>query len=358
MALTRGWVRNAAQTPLDVRIIEQVSWAMQNPGARLTRAGLVNIDFTNDIVMTQATMNLLVRPFFAVLTKGGGDGAVVISNDGNVNVAIGAAPASNSRIDVLYVKHNDDTTGDANALPIFGVAAGVAAASPTKPAIPTGALELATLRVYAGTTATNGGSNLLTNTYPITAVRGAPITLRSLAEMNSWTSPDLGQIVNIINSSGKIVSSYRWDDSTDTWQFCGKTYGYASGSSPRSMTTATQLTMPLALPAAPTVSLIGGITFAASAFTVEEAGIYRISAGILYDAGGGTGRRDTLAFINGAQDNRVFNRLTSTVSSSLNVNFSIDVPLPAGATVDLRGEQTSGGTINGNDRFLSVERIS
>lgn len=198
MTLTRGFIRNAATTPLDARLMDMAGLVCNADGS--PRAGVLGAANLS-IVTALATMNVAVAAAEFVTTKGKADGVAIFTNDGTVNVAIGAAPASNSRIDVIYVKHNDNTTGDANSNPIFGVQAGVAAASPTKPAIPTGALELATLRVYAGTTAANGGSNTLVNTYAMTAARGGTVPFRTKAELDLWTNPVDGQEAYVVGES-------------------------------------------------------------------------------------------------------------------------------------------------------------
>lgn len=190
MTLTRGFIRNAVTTPLDARLMDMSGIVCNADGT--PRAGVLGtaLGVGGAIVSTTATMSVNVAAGEFVTTKGKADGVAIFTNDGTVAVAIAAAPASNSRIDVIYVKHNDDTTGDADALPVFGVVTGTAAASPVKPAVPTGALELATLRVYAGTTASNGGSNVLTNTYQMTAARGGVVPVRDSTERSAWTAPD------------------------------------------------------------------------------------------------------------------------------------------------------------------------
>lgn len=200
MTLTRGFIRNAVTTPLDARLMNMAQIVGNSDGS--PRPGVLDGD-GRAIVTALATMNVAVAAADFVTTKGTADGVAIFTNDGTVNVAIGAAPASNSRIDVIWVKHNDSTTGDANSTPVFGVTAGTAAASPTKPAIPTGALELATLRVYAGTTAANGGSNTLTNTYQMTASRGGMVVVRTTAELTAWTNPQLGQ--RVFNMADKRI---------------------------------------------------------------------------------------------------------------------------------------------------------
>lgn len=203
MTLTRSFIRNAATTPTDARIMNMAQLVANADGT--PRVGVLG-GANPSIVSTTGTMSVAIAAAEFATSKGRADGVSIFANDGTVNVAIGAAPASNSRIDVIWVKHNDSTTGDANSLPTFGVTPGAAAASPTKPAIPTGALELATLRVYAGTTATNGGANTLVNTYQMTAGRGGEVAFRTKTELDAWTTAVDGQTAYVIGDS----QPYRW----------------------------------------------------------------------------------------------------------------------------------------------------
>lgn len=189
MTLTKGFIRNAAKTPLDQRLADMATLVCNSDGS--PRSGVLGA--AGNIVTTLGTMHLAVAAAEFATSKGKADGVAIFTNDGVVNVPITAAPVSNSRITTLWVKHNDDTTGDANALPVFGTTDGAAAAVPVAPALPTGALELAQLRIYSGTTATNGGANVLTNTYRTTAPRNAVVSFRTKAELDLWTNPVVGQ---------------------------------------------------------------------------------------------------------------------------------------------------------------------
>lgn len=199
MTLTKAIpILNAAPVPLDGRRADMATVVANADGS--PRTGVLGSNAS--IVTTTATLNLAVAAAEFVTSKGKADGVSIFTNDGTVNVPVGAAPASNSRIDVLWVKQNDNTTGDADSLPTFGVTAGTAAASPSKPAIPTGALELATLRIYSGTTATNGGSNVLTNTYQMTAMRGGVVLFRTKVDLDLWTTAPSGQQAYCEDSNG------------------------------------------------------------------------------------------------------------------------------------------------------------
>lgn len=188
MTLTRGHVKNAAVTPLDTRLMAQALITQNADGS--ARTGVLGANPT--IVSTTATtspMTVNVATAEFVCSRGKADGITQPNNDGVVAVPIAAAPVSNSRITVIWVKQNDDLAGDANALPVFGTTDGAALPTPTEPAIPTGATRLATLRVYSGTTASNAGSNVLTNVAQMTVPRGAPVPFRTKAELDLWTTP-------------------------------------------------------------------------------------------------------------------------------------------------------------------------
>lgn len=199
MALSKGFARNNAKTPLDQREADMATIVCNADGS--PRVGVLG-GANASIVTHGGGMNLAVAAAEFVTSKGKADGVMIFTNDGSMNVLIGAAPASNSRIDVLWVKHFDDTTGDTAGQfnPAFGVTAGVAAASPVKPAIPTGALELATLRIYSGTVATNGGANVLTNTYQMTAARGGLVPFRTKTELDAWTNPTPWQRAYVLDT--------------------------------------------------------------------------------------------------------------------------------------------------------------
>lgn len=198
MALTKGFARNNAKTPLDQRLADMATIVANSDGS--PRTGVLG-SANPSIVSALATWRFRVQAAEFVTSKGKADGVMIFTNDGVVDVLIAAgAPASNSRIDVLWVKHEDDTTGDAASLPIFGVTSGAAAASPTKPGIPTGAEELATLRAYAGTTGASGGTNVLANTYKMTAGRGGTVPFRTIAERDAWTTAVDGQMGFVLAS--------------------------------------------------------------------------------------------------------------------------------------------------------------
>lgn len=139
------------------------------------------------------TMTVSIAVHHAVTTRGTADGIYLGPTlDAATTVNIAAAPASNSRIDVVYVKQNDTSStisvDSGSTAPIYGVVTGTAAVSPTKPAIPVGAQELATVTVAAGATSTNGAGVTIANTAVQTVARGARIPCRTQAERDALTT--------------------------------------------------------------------------------------------------------------------------------------------------------------------------
>lgn len=259
MALTRGFIRNAATTPLDARLMDMAQIVSNADGS--PRTGVLGV-LKSPLLTALATMNVSVSAAPFVTTKGKADGVAIFTNDGTVNVAIAAAPASNSRIDVIWVKHNDNTTGDATSTPTFGVTAGAAAASPTKPAIPTGALELGTLRVYADTTAANGGTNTLTQTYQMTAMQGGIVPFRTLADLAAWTNPATGQVATTLDDDS-ADAFYRWNGAA--WKHVSRVLGVVT-----------------VAPAAQTnINTETNVTGATITFDVPRAGRVRFSGGLM-----------------------------------------------------------------------------
>lgn len=165
------------------------------------------------LVTSTATMNVAVAGFSAVAVRDGG--AILLANDGTVNVLLDAAPAANSRIDVIYVKQNDSsstvTTPDANDTPVITFVKGTAAASPVKPAVPTGAVELATVQIPAGATATNAGGVVITQTAQFTAAPGGVVAVRNGTELTAFAAADSARAyrLDIGSEYQRIAGSWR-----------------------------------------------------------------------------------------------------------------------------------------------------
>lgn len=140
----------------------------------------------NPIVTGTSGMAYSVAPF-AAITSRNGSGVEKVANDAATSVATTAAPGSNSRIDVIWVRCRFPSYTDAGqTTPVFGVTQGTASASPAKPSIPAGALELATATVPSTATATNSGV-VITQTFRYTAAAGGTVVVRNAGELSDWT---------------------------------------------------------------------------------------------------------------------------------------------------------------------------
>lgn len=186
MALTRTFPTDrAAGLPLaDTRLL--VAAMIESGTTGKPRAGVLPSHY-NPLVTGTTGMAYQAAAFSAVTTRAG-MGAELVANDGAATVATTAAPGANSRIDVVWVRSLFTTTGDASTDPVFGVTQGVAAAYPSKPSIPAGALELATAVILSTTTQTS--TAVITQTHPYTAMEGGSVALRNQAEQDAWTPAD------------------------------------------------------------------------------------------------------------------------------------------------------------------------
>lgn len=180
---------------------------------KLAQAGLVVKDTAgkirpglfwegNETIVTgKSGMSYDVARFNAALSRGATSGAVLLANDGVVNVSTTAAPGSNSRYDVVYVWQREFSLDGTDSNPVIGVVQGTAAASPTVPSLAAfpGAVELARILVPAGVTATNSGTTI-TQTAPFTAAAGGAVHFRSTTERDATTGLNVGSIGEVSQS--------------------------------------------------------------------------------------------------------------------------------------------------------------
>lgn len=172
-------------TPLAHRLAQSGLVAKAGGTRNLIRPGLF-YDGASTIVTGTAGMSYDVAAFTAALTRGAGQGTVLLANDGTVNVPTTAAPGSNSRIDIVYVWQRDFAIDGTDSNPVIGVVQGSPAASPAAPSLAAfpGALELARITVPAGVTATNTGTTI-TQTAPLTAAAGGSIPVLTVSALPS-----------------------------------------------------------------------------------------------------------------------------------------------------------------------------
>jgi hypothetical protein len=279
MAVTKGLgtTGNGAGTvtPLDHKLAQAGLIAKTGAGTNLVRPGLF-YDGVSTIVSGKANMSYDVAPFTAALTRGATAGAVLLSNDGTVNVVTTAAPGSNSRIDSVYVWQREFSLDGTDSNPVIGVVQGTAAASPVAPSLAAfpGAIELARITVPAGVTATNSGTTI-TQTAPFTTVDGGVLVRRTTAERDAIASPMTGLLVRVladgityqytgstwIDAAGTVFSHRQLDTTNDSGRFLiQQGIGRIAGANAASVSEA--VTFPVAFAAVPMVVCqhIGGRT--------------------------------------------------------------------------------------------------
>ncbi|PRB08623.1 hypothetical protein CQ047_12140 [Microbacterium sp. MYb72] len=185
MVLTRSFpTQHPSGLPItDTRRVAAALVARNADGT--PRAGVFPAN-ANPLVTGRASMGYDVAPFLAATSRIN-NGVELIANDAVTVVATTAAPASNSRIDVIWVRSQFVQHADANNDVVFGVTQGTPAGIPAKPAIPQGALELATAEITSTTTTT--ATAVITQTHTYTAAAGAAVQMRNRVELDAWAAP-------------------------------------------------------------------------------------------------------------------------------------------------------------------------
>jgi hypothetical protein len=164
--------------------------------------------YTGQQALLNATSGLTVTvpALHFVGSKAYSNGAYLGFNPTTATVTVPAAPTVGlKRIDVLYVVQQDAgalVSADGTTSAVFGVHAGVASSTPSKPALtdapaaPVGAVEVGTITWDSTTsvpTATNasgaGASCTLATTCLWTATRGSAIPVRNQAERDATLNP-------------------------------------------------------------------------------------------------------------------------------------------------------------------------
>lgn len=210
-------------TPVDARRALAGLFAENAPGA--PRTGLLEPASTS-VVTGTANMSYNVSAFQAVVQRAATEGVYLFSGTGVTNVPTTAAPGTDKRYDLIWVKQNDleksDTLGgvlDNSAL--VGVVQGSVAASPAKPyvGVPDGAYVIAEALVSAGATATNGALVTITQVWRYAALKGTPIWVRGTTERGEIT-PYVGMKVHRLDTG--LIERWNgsaWIAEADTLQF-------------------------------------------------------------------------------------------------------------------------------------------
>lgn len=166
-----------------------------NKTTMLPIAGILDRSQDNLVTGRGDSMSVTVHPFNAVLNR---YGALLIQNDGDVKVPLSAAPSANSRIDVVYVMQHETRPpmSDDSDFPVFGVAQGVAAATPVAPSVPSGALALAQVLLPAGVSNTSASGVVITQTYIGAAMKGDMLRVWTSAQRDALTGAPEGTLLH------------------------------------------------------------------------------------------------------------------------------------------------------------------
>lgn len=173
-------------------------------------AGILDRSQDNLVTGNSDSMSVTVHPFNAVLNR---YGALLIQNDGNVNVPLNAAPSANSRIDVVYVKQYETRSpmSDSSDVPAFGVVKGTAAAVPVAPAVPDGALALAQVLLPAGVSNTAAAGVVITQTYIGAAMKGDMLRVWTSAQRDALADVPEGTLLhNVADSCDYVRKDGKW----------------------------------------------------------------------------------------------------------------------------------------------------
>ncbi|AXH44007.1 minor tail protein [Arthrobacter phage Herb] len=224
---------NVGTTPAEARLALGGLLIENAPG--VPRSGVLENAKTNLVYGSGASMTHYIDPAHFVIHRTQGEGAYEFANEGIQTVAGTAAPGTNSRIDLVWVKQNDTTKGDANNLAVAGVTVGTAAASPSGnyAGVPAGAMVLAEALVEAGDTL---GTHLTyTQVFKYTATRGSMIRVRDKTDRDTITTPVQGQQVMRLDRNNHIQqwngTAWKWVSQPERYYADPATFNTASSTS-------------------------------------------------------------------------------------------------------------------------------
>lgn len=300
----------------------------------------VGVFGTGVLVTGRASMGYDVAPFKAATSRTG-TGVELLANDSVTTVATTAAPGANSRIDVIWVRPQFTANADAGNVPVFGVTQGVAQAVPTKPAIPAGALELATATILSTTTTT--GTVVITQTAPYTAAAGGVVPVRNATELAAYVAATGQYAHNLATGALYLRGASAWGSTSP---------GIGMRRTATGGTVSTTYT-DLSANTFWTESFRDGFGVYSNGITVPISGVYRISysvasiSGVLCGVTINKGAGVALADLNAAS--------TGTLVQGVAVSAtSAELKLTAGDVIRLYGIAQGGGATWRTEAGLSL----
>jgi hypothetical protein len=165
--------------------------------AGVARAGVFPAHL-NALVTSRADMNVDIAAFTAAAVQFGGP--VLLANDGVVQLpAVLISPAAGINYYVVFAKQNESTSPgtDADNLTRVGVVVSQTSFAVARATLPAGALELATVEMPSGKTATNQSGVVISQTHQYTAAQGGTVVVRNSAEADAWTPHDGAEVFQL-----------------------------------------------------------------------------------------------------------------------------------------------------------------
>jgi len=189
MALTPSWPGpTGAASTTDGR--KAVSGLIAKDTAGVVRTGVFPRHL-NALVAARVDMNVDIGIFEGVASQFGG--AILLTNDAVAQLpSVLVSPGAGTNFYVIYAKQNESTAPgtDVNNLRVFGAALSTTSFALARASMPAGALELATVQMPTGKTATNNAGVTITQTFQYTATSGGPVTVRNSTELAAWLPAD------------------------------------------------------------------------------------------------------------------------------------------------------------------------
>ena len=145
----------------------------------------------NPIVSARSDMNVDIAAFTGAAVQYGGP--ILIANDGAAQLPSAlVSPGAGTNYYVIYAKQNESTSPgtDANNNVLFGAQLSTTSIAVARAALPAGALELGTVQVPTGKTATNNSGVVISATCQYTAAAGGVVWVRDATELAAWSPAD------------------------------------------------------------------------------------------------------------------------------------------------------------------------
>jgi hypothetical protein len=186
--------------------------------AGVARAGVFPAH-TGPLVTARTNMNIDIAAFTAAAVQFGGP--VLLANDGVVQLpAVLVSPAAGFNYYVVFAKQNESTSPgtDADNNTRFGVVVSQVSFAAARATLPAGAVELSTIEMPSGKTATNQAGVIITPTHRFTAAEGGVVLVRNQAELDAWTPHDGSEAYRLDTGALKVRNAGAWS-SAKAWRF-------------------------------------------------------------------------------------------------------------------------------------------